>query len=72
MTDPKNLDLLNEPIPDEWLSTRHCPTCGSTALQVSSDEVESVVGARQVVLNVGAHCAATMWTGVRLGKIPNG
>lgn len=34
------LDLLNEPIPDEWRATRHCPTCGGVDLVVSSDEVE--------------------------------
>lgn len=37
---PGFLDLLNEPIPAEWRTTRHCPTCSSTDLYVSSDEVE--------------------------------
>lgn len=34
------IDLLNEPTPSEWLTTRHCPACGSVELSVSSDEVE--------------------------------
>lgn len=34
------LDLLNEPIPEDWLTTRHCPTCGDVNLVVSSGEVE--------------------------------
>lgn len=34
------IDLLNEPIPPEWASTRHCPSCHSTTLRVSSDKVE--------------------------------
>jgi hypothetical protein len=36
----RDLDLLNEPIPPEWASTRHCPMCNSVELRVSSDEVE--------------------------------
>lgn len=36
----KRLDLLNEPIPAGWRTTRHCPSCSSTSLRVSSDEVE--------------------------------
>lgn len=33
-----DLDLLNDGPPDEWKHTRHCPSCGSTSLMVSSDD----------------------------------
>lgn len=35
-----DLDLLNEPIPEDWLTTRHCPSCNGVELRVSSGEVE--------------------------------
>ena len=36
----RRLDLLNEPPPAEWLTTRRCPTCSSPVLRTESDEVE--------------------------------
>lgn len=32
------LDLLSDGPPDEWEHTRHCPSCGSTSLLVTSDD----------------------------------
>lgn len=34
-----SLDLLNDPVPDDWHSTRHCPSCGCVDLVISSDPV---------------------------------
>ena len=33
-------DGVSAPGPPGWYATRHCPTCASTSLVVSSDEVE--------------------------------
>lgn len=38
MTSVIDPDLLSDGIPPEWFTTRHCPSCHSTTLRVSSGE----------------------------------